>query len=249
MDLRWYETFFQGVALDFWRRAVPPEQTGREAEFLIAELKLPGGSRVLDIPCGSGRHSLELAARGYRVTGVDLSSEQIQEARRASAAAGLQVEWRQGDMKDLSGREEFDGAFCMGNSFGYLEPKHNREFIGAVSRALKPGGRFVMDTGMTAESLLPRLKEREWAPVEDILFLEENRYHLEESCVETIYTFIRQGETTRRSGVQWIYTLRELRGLLAGEGLRVEAMYQGVERAPFALGAPYLILSAEKARP
>ncbi len=247
MDLRWYETFFEGVALDFWRRAIPPEQSGREAEFLAAELKLPPGGRVLDIPCGSGRHSLELAARGYRVTGVDLSREQIDEARLASAAAGWQVEWRQSDMKALSAREEFEGAFCMGNSFGYLEPRDNREFIAAVARALKPRGRFVMDTGMAAESLLPRFKEREWAPVDDILFLEENRYHLEESCVETIYTFVRKGETTIRSGVQWIYTLRELRGLLEQEGLRVEAMYQGVDRAPMALGAPYMILSAEKA--
>lgn len=248
MDLRWYETFFQGVALDFWNKAIPPEQTRLEADFLASELKLPAGGRVLDIPCGSGRHSLELAARGYQVTGVDLSKEQIEEAARRSAQTGLSIEWVGADMKKLSRAGEFDGVFCMGNSFGYLEPADNREFIAAVSRALKPGGRFVMDTGMAAESLLPRLKEREWAPVDDILFLEENRYHLEESCVETIYTFVRKGETTVRSGVQWIYTLRELRGLLAQEGLRVEAVYQGVDRAPFALAAPYLILSAEKGR-
>lgn len=246
MDLRWYESFFQGVALDFWRQAIPPDQTRREAEFLAAEMKLPPGGRVLDIPCGSGRHALELASRGYRVTGLDVSREQIEEARRLSAEAGLSIEWREADMKDLQGGEEFDGAFCMGNSFGYLPPEETRRFIWAVSRCLKPGGRFVMDTGMAAESVLARLKEREWAPVGEILFLEENRYQLAESCIETTYTFVRHGETITRTGLQWVYTLRELRALLDREGLRVEAMHQGVDRAPFELGSPYLILAAQK---
>lgn len=246
MDFRWYESFFRGVALDFWRQAIPPEQTRLEAEFLAAELKLPPGGRVLDIPCGSGRHALEMASRGYRVTGLDVSHEQIEEARRLSAEAGLQIEWREADMKDFEGRGELDGAYCMGNSFGYLPPEETRRFIAAVSRSLKPGGRFVMDTGMAAESVLAGLKEREWAPVGEILFLEENRYQLAESCIETTYTFVRRGETVTRTGLQWVYTLRELRALLSQEGLRVESMYRGVDRAPFELGANYLILSAQK---
>ena len=249
MDLHWYETFFQGVALDFWRSAIPPEQSRLEAEFLAAELKLPPSGRVLDIPCGSGRHSLELAARGYKVTGVDVSREQIEEARRLSAEAGLQIDWRQGDMKDLALRETFDGAFCMGNSFGYVPPEETRRFIAGVSCALRPGGSFVMDTGMAAESALAKgLKDREWAPVGDILFLEENRYHLSESCIETVYTFVRGGERVVRTGLQWVYTLRELRALLAAEGLIVEAMYRGADRSPYELGANYLILSASKRR-
>ncbi|HEU5180516.1 MAG TPA: class I SAM-dependent methyltransferase [Candidatus Polarisedimenticolia bacterium] len=246
MDLRWYETFFRGVALDFWRQAVPPDQSRLEAEFLAAELKLPPGGHVLDIPCGSGRHALALASLGYRVTGLDLSHEQIEEARRLSAEAGLRIEWREGDMKDLEGSEEVDGAYCMGNSFGYMPPEETHRFIAAVARSLKPGGRFVMDTGMAAESILSRLKDREWAPVGEILFLEENRYLLAESCIETTYTFVRRGETIVRTGLQWVYTLRELRALLGGEGLRVESIYRGVDRVPFELSAPYLILSAQK---
>ena len=82
----WYEHFFSGVALDFWRNAVtyamPAGQTREEADFLVSAIKLPAGGRVLDCPCGNGRHSLELAARGYRVTGIDLAAEFIAEAKR-----------------------------------------------------------------------------------------------------------------------------------------------------------------------
>src|SRR6187399_1649394 len=77
----WYESFFHGVTLDLWRRAIPPEQTKAEAEFLSEQLKCTRGSNVLDVPCGNGRLSFELAKRGLGVTGVDISEEFIEEAR------------------------------------------------------------------------------------------------------------------------------------------------------------------------
>ncbi len=80
----WYETFFHGVTLDLWRRAIPPEQTTAEADFLIQNLNCEPGARLLDVPCGNGRLTFELANRGYRVTGVDLAEEFIEEARSRS---------------------------------------------------------------------------------------------------------------------------------------------------------------------
>jgi cyclopropane fatty-acyl-phospholipid synthase-like methyltransferase len=246
VDVRWYESFFQGIVLDMWRKARPPEQTRLEADFLARTLSLPPGGRVLDVPCGDGRHALDLASRGFGVTGVDLSQEQIEAARKSAAAARLSVDWRQADMRDLPWKSEFDGAFCFGNSFGYIEPAGLREFVQAISRALKPGARFVLDSGMTAESILPNLREREWMQVEDILFLEENRYHAAEGCLETIYTFVRGGERLTRTGLHWIYTLREIRSLLAEAGLVAEEQYSNLDGVPFRAGLPYLILVATK---
>src|SRR5688572_1636810 len=170
MDLRWYETFFQGIVLDMWRKAMPPEQTRLEADFLARALRLQPGARVLDVPCGTGRHALELASRGFAVTGVDLSKEQIALARADAAAARREIDFRQVDMRELPWRSQFDAAYCFGNSFGYIEPEGLKEFVRAISRALKPGARFALDSGMTAESILPNLVEREWARVDDILF-------------------------------------------------------------------------------
>src|SRR5437899_1771427 len=77
----WYESFFYGVTLDLWRRAIPPEQTTAEAEFLIQQLNCDRGAHVLDVPCGNGRLSFDLANRGLQVTGIDISEEFIEEAR------------------------------------------------------------------------------------------------------------------------------------------------------------------------
>jgi len=242
----WYKTFFQGIVLDMWRKAVTPEQTRAEADFLERHLRLRPGARVLDVPCGSGRHAMALAARGYSLTGVDLSLESIEEARRLSAEGRFPVQWRHGDMRDLPWESEYDAACCFGNSFGYLEPEGMRVFVSSLARTLKPGARFALDTGMTAESILPNLLEKQWARLDDILFLEENRYLPLESVFETTYTFVRGGETHVGTGRQCVYTVRELLALLGEAGLSTLEVYRSLAGEAFEVGAPYLLLVAEK---
>ena len=246
MDPKWYESFFQGIALEMWRKAVSPEQTRLEVDFLERVLRLQAGFRVLDVPCGLGRHSLELASRGYRLASVDLSPQMIEEGRAAAIDAGLEIEWRNADMRDLSWKSEFDAGFCFGNSFGYLDPDGTRGFLQAVSRALKPGARLALDYGIAAECILPRLREREWAQVEDILFLEENRYHVAESCIETTYTFVRDGETKTQKGLHWVYTVREVREFLREAGLQTQDLFGSLDGDRYEVGSPLLLLVAQK---
>jgi SAM-dependent methyltransferase len=235
----WYETFFEGIALDLWRQAITPETTRAECDFLERELKLRPGARVLDVPCGNGRHVVELAARGYRLTGVDVSAGQIREARQRPAPAGPPVAWHRAEMRDLPADVRFDACYCFGNSFGYIDPAGTRAFLGAVARSLEPGARFAMDTGMAAECILPRFEAHQSAQVGDILFVEENRYDLDEGCIETTYTFSRGDETVTRTGC-------EIRGLLRDAGLEPVAEYGSLDREPFVLGTPCVILVAEK---
>src|SRR5437867_7156337 len=103
MRSNWFETFFHGVALDLWRKIINPEQTNGEADFL--QKQFGSKVRLLDAPCGNGRHSMELARRGCRITGLDISAEFIQEARAQSAKEKLHVEWVQGDMRRLDWRD------------------------------------------------------------------------------------------------------------------------------------------------
>ncbi len=81
MNPNWCETFFDGLALELWRAAVTPETTRQEAAFILAQLKPAPGARLLDVPCGNGRHSIEIAKLGYHVTGLDISPGFHDEAR------------------------------------------------------------------------------------------------------------------------------------------------------------------------
>ena len=246
MDRLWYTNFFTGVVADMWRQVMPPEQTLLEVDFLERSLHLQPEQRILDVPCGHGRHSLELCRRGYQMTGVDISVEMLQIAKALATEAGIHIEWQNADMRNIAAKSEYDAAFCFGNSFGYLDRDGTRVFLDAVSRALKTRARFAFDYGLAAESILPRFTGREWVPVDDLFFLESNHYHLAESCIETTYTFIRGGSTETRTGLQWVYTVGEIRAMLKEAGLATCSLYSSCAEQPFELGSPILIVIAEK---
>jgi len=246
MELNWYEDFFQGVALDLWRRAISADQTKAEAAFLAKALKAKRNGKLLDVPCGNGRHSLELAKRGFRMTGLDISEEFIQEAQNLSKAQGALIEWVLGDMCQIQRISEFDGAFCLGNSFGYFDYQDMLAFLRRLARALKPGARFVFDSHMAAESILPNLREREWFQVDDILLAMENSYRVELGCVETQYTFVKSGKVENRTSLHWVYTLAEIRRMLENAGFSILETHGGIDGRPFAFGSPLLVVTAQK---
>jgi SAM-dependent methyltransferase len=213
----WWNNFFDDVAVDLWLRAVSPEQTEREAAFLTRTLATPAGAELLDVPCGAGRLSLALAEQGYRVTGVDLSTAFLKHAR----AAGGSATWEQRDMRDLPWRARFDGAFCVGNSFGYLDDRGNAAFLAAVAAALKPGARFVLETPMVLENLLTHLQPRVWWKVADMYLLVTNAYDHTRERLEIEYTFVSDGQVVVRRGSHRAYTYRELVELFDTAGFAV----------------------------
>src|SRR5262245_36581506 len=115
----WWRTFFCGVFADLWLSATTDEQSRTEADFIAGALQVAPPARLLDVPCGGGRHCHALAARGYHMTGVDISPRFLDAARSKSAAANATIAWEQREMRALPWTAEFDGAFSFGNSFGY----------------------------------------------------------------------------------------------------------------------------------
>jgi len=253
----WYESFFHGVTLDLWRRAIPPEQTQREAEFLFEKLNCDQGAHVLDVPCGNGRLSFELARRGLRVTGVDISKEFIDEAkstqsREVHPSDGTDsiapVDFVLGDMRQIAGAHIYDGAYCFGNSFAFLGHEATEDFLGVVTRALKPGARFIVHTGMAAESVLPDFEEQSCHELGDLSITIKERYVAAESCIDSEYIFERDGQKETRVAREWIYTVAEMRRMLMRAGFLVLDLYGSLKCEPYKLGSRELFIVSE-ARP
>jgi SAM-dependent methyltransferase len=208
----WWEHFFEGLSVQLWLDAIPAAHSEGEAERIAASLALPDGAEILDVPCGGGRLSLPLATRGFRVTGVDSSREFRAHAR--SSDKGRDVTWERRDMRDLPWPARFDGAFCFGNSFGYLDDEGNEAFLRAVAAALKPGARFVLETPMVLESMLGWIQERPWWQVGSMRLLVVNRYDPVRGRLDIEYTHISNGQVDTRQGSHRAYTYRQLVDLL-----------------------------------
>lgn len=247
MQPEWFETFFQGVAVEFWNRAMPPALTLIEADFLEKALAPPPGASLLDIPCGSGRHSVELARRGYRMTGVDLSADFLKDARARAAEAQVELDLRQGDMRNPNlDTDAFDGAFCFGNSFPYLDRHSVTTFLAALSRAIRPEGRLVIDTGCAAESILPTLLPQRWHRFDDIILMSKASYIASASRLDIDYTFIQGGKIETRPSSSYVFTVAELTGMLAEAGFEVVSLNGGFAGERYELGSPRLVLTAQR---
>jgi len=229
-----------------WLQAMPEEATRSEADFVQKVLAVPPPAKLLDIPCGGGRHSLDLAARGYAMTGVDISPIFLEHARGRANASGLSIRWEEREMRDLPWEREFDGAFSLGNSFGYLTDEGNAEFLKAVARSLKPGARFLINTGSLLETVMPSLQERAWMKLGDIYFLPDRRYDAASGRVEVEYTFIRDGKAETKKTSTRLYTFREFRRLLEEAGFSDLKAYSSMNQELFQYGAKQLFMVATR---
>ena len=242
----WWNHFFSGVAVDFWRSVVPPEATQADVDFLWKHLNLAPGARVLDVPCGAGRLALPLAERGCAMTGVDISAEFLDAAREAAAERGLSARFVQADMRRLPTDAPFDAAFCFGNSFGYLDDAGNEAFLRAVAAALAPGGCFALDFGQTAEGVYPRLEPRIEAEIDGFRFVEETRLDPATSRIENVFEFSKNGRHERKLASQRVYMAGDIVRMLAREGLETEALFGSIDEQPFGLSSQRLLVVAEK---
>lgn len=241
----WWGSFFSGAWLAIQRQVTSEEETAREADFVKTVLQLQPKTAGLDIPCGEGRLSLALAARGVYMTGVDITREFLEDAQYKAADRHLEITWEQRDMRDLPWKEQFDGAVCFGGSFGYFDDDGNKMFLKAVFRTLKPGSRFLIDTH-SVESLLPTFRQRDWHRVKGILVVANRSFDYVNSRINAEYTIIQGSTITKKSSSIRIYTYRELCQVLEETGFCNCEAYGSVDLEPFTLGSPRLYMVASK---
>ncbi|MHB8093937.1 MAG: class I SAM-dependent methyltransferase [Candidatus Aminicenantales bacterium] len=144
---QWYEELFENYAEGYDREVFTRGTTG-EVDFIEAEAGGDRRKKILDLGCGTGRHAVELAKRGFEVTGLDLSENQLGRARTKAARAGVKVDFIRADACDF----RMDGAFdlvimlCEG-AFPLMETDAmNFRILENATRALKPGGKLIFTT-------------------------------------------------------------------------------------------------------
>jgi SAM-dependent methyltransferase len=224
----------------FWEKTYPfmfpearMEGTAQEMADLLALIgRAPGD--VLDLCCGPGRASVELARRGARVTGVDRSQFMLEKARARAGAVGVEVEWVSSDMRDFVRPQSYDLALSLFTSFGYYEAaEDNARVLENVRRSLRPGGKLAMDT-MNKERLAKIHEPASCSEGPDSQLMFERRRILPGwERMETTYYAMAEGRYEAFPIALWLYSATELRALLHAAGFSEVAVYGSYAGAPF----------------
>lgn len=220
-------------------------RTEAEAELIPDLLDLAPGAELLDLACGHGRLANPLAARGFRVTGLDSSRPFLDRARTDAEALGVEVDYVLGDMRELPWSGRFDAVINWFTAFGYFSDEGNRQVLAQVHESLKPGGRFAVELNNTAD-LLPRYLPAVVHDVGEDMVIDQHRLDPVTFRSHVERTIIRAGRRrTIRYSVR-LFTVPELRDWLRQAGFRdVEAL--GEDGAPLTREHRRLILTATRA--
>jgi len=240
---RWFEDFF---GADYLVRYVHPE-TDAQVEAIDKILHLRKGSRILDVACGSGRHTIGLAKRGYRMTGFDLSRALLAEARKSARLARVKPTFVEGDMRRLRFTNAFDAAISMFTSFGYFDaPEEDREVLRGIARALHPRGKFLMEM-FNRDSLVASLPNQSWQARDDgTVVLEDASFDLLRGRFETRQVILDRKGTREFTASVRAYTLAELKEMLDSVGLSLHRVLGGLDLSPYTARSRRMVLYAVK---
>lgn len=224
----WYATAFDGSTAEMaWT-----ERTEGEINRALTMLRPEGGERVLDLACGTGRHSLELVRRGFSVVGSEISSELVEIARADAESQGLEATFIEGDLRELDFEDEFDIVLNLNDgAVGYFETdEENHRTFEVISRALKPGGRNLIQVPNVLYARA-RLPQRSWIPSENMVELVEHRWNKKDRYMEGAMIPLRFGETLEGlNGIEFrqrLYDVEELRGIYSSVGMTFERSFHG----------------------
>ena len=246
-DPRWYETFFDR---DWLAIAVGQDDEHNRAEvaFFVDRLGLEPRARVLDLACGHGRHAVELAARGFRVTGIDISEPSLAIARERAAERHAEIELAQLDMRELASESEYDAVLNLHSAFGYFPSgEEDLHVLERIACGLVRGGHFLIDT-INGLWLARNFQPRGWRTLEDGTVMTEDRaYDPITGRSSAVWTLIRtDGSRSELRHSVRVYTCPELCRMLGQVGLEADGVWGGVDGSEYGLDARRLIVRARK---
>ena len=238
--------FFQQGSPYLFHPLLTPERTAEEIDFMLGITGIKRGDRILDIGCGAGRHSIELARRGYDVLGIDPSEVMVAAAKERAAEERVNPDFRQMRGEDLNYEGQFDLALCLFTTLGQVnDQEDNHQLLLNAFRSLRSGGHFIVELQQPGW-VEAHLKTEERLGSGESYVDVERSYDKQNKLVTEVFTRISP------SGEQ-MYMLRyrlfnkdEIEQLLENAGFSEIKFYEGYERTPLVADNPVMVIEAIK---
>lgn len=243
----WWQTYFDAGYLREYEPLFSLEEDRHQVARLIELLELPSGARLLDCPCGQGRHAHLFAEAGFDVDGVDLSATLLDRARERGT--GRTLRYRRGDMRKLPARwtGRFDAVVNLFTSFGFFsDPRDDVRVLREFARVLKPGGVLIWHGG-DRDGVMAKFVSRDWWTVSDGTMVAQERSFDPLTGFITIESSWR-GPRVNEDRVHRIrlYTPSQMAELMRECGLVVEQSYDGFTDGPLTRRTSEMLLVARK---
>lgn len=248
-DPNWWQAFFEGPFGRLQIGGAYEQKAVEEVDQITQWLNLPSTAKILDAPSGDGRIARELARRGFNVTGVDFNPRVLDAGREFARAAQVDVHFATADIRELPFDAEFDAVISWFTSYGYFDDAGNLQYLAGLARALRPGGRLVIDLHV-AEGIYTFLHPWGWYELQtgegSIRVLEHRWLDLEAGRLVADWTFLfKDREHHQQSSIR-IPSYRDLVKDLRQVGFTSFEAYERPSGKPFKLGSPRLCLVATK---
>jgi ubiquinone/menaquinone biosynthesis C-methylase UbiE len=238
---------------EFWHATSPIlfrkarwEQTPEEVENIISLLGVKQGKKILDLCCGVGRHSIEFARRGFKITGVDATTEYLKQARRKARKARVKIEFIKDDMRRFYRENTFDAVVNLFTSFGYFEnQKDDYRVVQNIYTSLKKGGVFLIEI-MGKEVLARIFQKRDWYEINGLIVLEERETDKNWEYIKSRWILIKGKNKKEFTITLRLYSAVELSALLRKTGFKKIDVYGDLAGTPYDHIAKRLVVVAQK---
>ena len=241
------DTYFEGHYKDIWRSIIPAELTVKEVDFMLQYFNLDAGSKVLDMMCGYGRHTIALAQKGIAVTAVDNLDDYISEIKKVAAKENLPIKAVKEDVTRYNPDDEFDLALCMGNSLNFFNAEEAHRLLTNIYSHLKPGGHLLINTWSLAEIAIKSFTGKSWSDVGDLKFITDSKYLFHPTRIEFDSIILSpDGRIEKKKGVDYIFSVAEMETMLNKAGFILKEIYSIPGRKKFTIGEPRAYIVAEK---
>lgn len=224
--MNWWKNYFDEIYLKIYSFIDTPESNQKQVEFIEKTLELKKEYKILDLACGQGRHAILLAKRGYNITGLDYSEYLLSVARERAEKEKVKINFIKGDMRELPFKNEFDAIYMFFTSFGYFSDEDNFKVLKEVSKALKKGGKCLIDLSNPL-MVIRNFQYESWILTKDgLICLEQNEFNPVTMRTKTLRIVLKGGkEVDRKEHIVRLYMPSELSFLMRLAGLKTIKFY------------------------
>jgi len=239
--------FFDGYYKNIWRALIPDALTTAEVDFLIERAELKPGSRVLDLMCGYGRHTVALAREGVHVTAIDNLKEYVNEVKDTIEKENLPANCIQADVIEYEPEGIFDVVICLGNNLSFFNQKESRKLFSMIGSHTKEHGLFIANSWTLAEMVFENFTPRTWSQVNGFRYLVDNKLYFQPTRIESEMTIIApDGPEEMKRAIDYVYSLNEVETLLNDSAFSMQETWSIPGKKKLTLGEPRAYIVAVK---